>query len=462
MSDASITLISKAGRSAGAIATDDGIMTSGWPLSEAAQEILAVTHRTDSLEQVLDRLCTRLNQESHMDLIRVTLGLPTYDPKIMSHVYFWTPDNGGEASTRSHAVYTSGQYQNSALPKLYRDGVGTRVCFAKGETHNFGIEADLKAAGATDYLILPLAFHDGIGGHVGWATQQPGGWTDTQIATLNGITSLLGLRADGIAQANSLYHITRTYLGRRPSNQVMSGAVRQGVDHEITAAIWYCDLRGFTTFSDSHSPAETWAMLDQYFNCMVPAITKWGGDIIKIIGDAVLAIFEIGPTTKAESAHYAALLAAQDARRAMAAVNEERIKHGLSAIEAGIAVHHGTLHLGNIGADDRLDFTVIGPAVNEVTRIEELCRPLKKPFLATKTFVDHCSLVAAHLDSIGHHALKGVIAPRELFTDVRWQLQPDVGQPDMGQRRPDDQKEAISEDEVRKHQAHQERVQKVC
>ena len=206
--------------------------------------------------------------------------------------------------------------------------------------------------------------------------------------------------------------LLRAYLGRRSAERVLSGTVRRGTGETIDAVIWLSDLRDFTRFSETHVLELVIAALDDCCSHLVGAIQPFGGEVLKFIGDGLLAIFPLAGAD-AKAACRAALAATRAARQGMARLDESRIGSDLRRLPFGVALHVGAVMYGNIGAPDRLDFTAIGPAVNTTSRIQELCRTLDCPVLISREFAARCEEA---LTPVGYHILRGVGEPAGLFT----------------------------------------------
>jgi adenylate cyclase len=276
----------------------------------------------------------------------------------------------------------------------------------------FPICDDLRAQGGTDYFAQGLPGSTGEISYISWATRHPTGFSDDAVAALTALSPYLARRIE----LASAYHGTRAllevYLGRNAGQRVVEGGFQRGSGELIDAAIWFCDLRGFTALSDERSPQDVVKTLDEYFDCVAGAVMAAGGEILKFIGDATLAIFPAA--ADAPSACRRALAAAEHALAALERVNVERVARGEPPLAIGVALHLGQVMYGNIGAKDRLDFTVISSAVNEACRLEALCKALETPLALSQAFVE-----AARPDGLvdlGHHALKGVRAPLRVFT----------------------------------------------
>jgi adenylate cyclase len=202
------------------------------------------------------------------------------------------------------------------------------------------------------------------------------------------------------------------YLGPEAGSRVLAGSVRRGDGKTIAAAIWLCDMRGFTRISETLPADEVIQLLNDYFETMAGPVTDHGGEVLKFIGDAMLAIFPIADDLDRDRACRIALVAAEEALARLDAVNAARCERGQPEIGVGLGLHTGAVMYGNIGAPERLDFTVIGPAVNLTARIEDLCRPLGRRLLASERFASPCG---SELVSLGFHRLRGLAEPQEIF-----------------------------------------------
>ena len=200
-----------------------------------------------------------------------------------------------------------------------------------------------------------------------------------------------------------------TYLGRDAARRVLTGQIKRGRGKRICAAILLSDLRDFTAMSDRLPAGEVIALLNDYFDIMATQVHEHGGEVLKFIGDGMLAVFNVGGSLP-DAACCQSMHAAIEAVRALTALNLDRTEK----LEVGIALHLGDVVYGNIGAADRLDFTVIGPAVNEAARIEGLCRDLDRRILISASFAHGCGCTP--LVSLGRHRLRGVGEAQEIFT----------------------------------------------
>ena len=207
--------------------------------------------------------------------------------------------------------------------------------------------------------------------------------------------------------------MVETYLGRDPGRRVLQGRIARGVAERIEAVLWFSDLRGYTRISDTASPGDIIPLLNHYADAIISAIHEQGGDVLKLMGDGLLAIFTAEDRGRACDA---ALTTALAARRSVTLVNQRRAAKGLPITDMYLGLHIGEVFYGNIGSKDRLDFTVVGPAVNEVSRIAALCRSVEQPLLVSSTFASALGEARSRLVSVGRYALRGVGRAQDLFT----------------------------------------------
>jgi adenylate cyclase len=281
----------------------------------------------------------------------------------------------------------------------------------------FPILPDLRAAGMTDYVAMIDRF--GPEGTIGemdcvyssWVTARADGFADPHIAALTRVVPTLALTVKTAALARMTGTLMETYLGRDAGRRVLSGRIMRGVAERIDAVIWFSDLRGFTRITDS-APEQVIPLLNDYADVIVSAIHAQGGDVLKLIGDGILAIFAAADRGRACAA---ALAAATAARSEVAALNLQRGRDGLPVTDMYLGLHVGEVFYGNVGSIERLDFTVVGPAVNETSRIAAMCRSVEQPMLVSEAFAKVDGMRGG-LVSVGRYALRGVAQPQELFT----------------------------------------------
>ncbi|HUI13871.1 MAG TPA: adenylate/guanylate cyclase domain-containing protein [Xanthobacteraceae bacterium] len=284
-------------------------------------------------------------------------------------------------------------------------------------TAEFVVLPELLAAGMTDYVAMITRFAaDGVIGEMdgvysSWATRAPEGFTEAHLAALEGIVPYLALAIKSVSLARMTETLMETYLGRDAGRRVLSGKIVRGNAERIDAVVWFSDLRGFTRITDT-TPEQVIPLLNDYFDVIVSAIKKHGGDVLKLIGDGTLAIFAAADRAAACDM---ALTAAIAARQDIADLKKLRAQAGKPVTDMYLGLHAGEVFFGNVGSRERLDFTVIGPAVNEASRIAAMCRSLDQPVLMSAAFAEVGDL-KQRLVSVGRYALRGVSHAQELFT----------------------------------------------
>ena len=303
---------------------------------------------------------------------------------------------------------------------LETGGALFRVRFHAGETTHFATIAQLGDEGMSDVVVMITRFApSGVIGEMDcvysfWATDCPQGFDDAQVEALSGLMPKLALAVKCVSLARIAGTLVETYLGRDAGRQVLAGHIRRGVAERIGAVLWYSDLRGFTHITDHAPPQQIIPFLNDYAEAVISSVYENGGDVLKLIGDGTLAIF----TADAAAVACGSALAAQAALRdRVEDLNRRRAGDALPTTEVYLGLHVGEVFYGNIGSDERLDFTVVGPAVNEVARIAAMCRSVERNVLLSQSFADAMArLERGRLVSVGRYALRGVERPQELFT----------------------------------------------
>ena len=335
-------------------------------------------------------------------------------PQVSTIGYQWRRgDSLASETPREHGIDRQDVYLRSPI-KLIHDGTPeVRRRLADPATpREFPILDELAAEGVTDYLIVPLRFSSQRVNAVSIATDRPGGFSEAELGRFKDLTLLLALVLDVKEMRRIASTLLDTYLGRDAGRRVLGGLVQRGDGITLVAALWYCDLRSFTATTEMLPRDQIIALLNDYFGCMVAAVHRHGGEVLKFIGDAMLAIFPIADDLDRDRACLAALGAAEDALADLGRLNEQRRADGKAILEADIALHAGAVMYGNVGAPDRLDFTDIGTAVNLVTRLERMCTELGQRLLASARFASPCG---SKLVSVGHYRLRGFSQPQEIF-----------------------------------------------
>jgi adenylate cyclase len=281
----------------------------------------------------------------------------------------------------------------------------------------FPLLTQWQAEGITDYVAIITGFAaDGVIGEMdafysSWATTELAGFKDEQIAALKRVVPYLALAIKSVSLTRMTRNLMQTYLGSDAGQRVLSGKIVRGIAEEIDAVVWFSDLRGFTRITDT-APKEVMSLLNDYSDVIISAIDQHGGDVLKLIGDGTLAIFRAEDRLHACNA---ALSAAIAARQGVVELNKQRAAKGKPLTDMYLGLHVGNVFYGNVGSRERLDFTVLGPAVNEASRIAAMCRSVDQPVLMSTAFAE-VGDIRRRLVSVGRYALRGVAHPQELFT----------------------------------------------
>jgi adenylate cyclase len=377
-----------------------------WLMTEARKRVDA----SEFLEAFAHEL-----RAAGVDVSRITTGVPILHPQIFSFSGLWQLDKGTTERLYRTGPDTQATMSNSPIRIAYEGGGPVR-CDLSAPPHDgeFAIVGDLRSQGFTDYIVYSVPFADGSHKALSLATTRRGGFDSGEVALFEAMIPAVAFNLEVQALRRTARTLLDTYVGQQSGGRVLEGQIQRGTGETITAVIWLCDLRGFTNLSETLPRDALIDLLNCYFGPMCDAVAAQGGEILKFIGDAMLAIFPIGTDTAATCG--AALVAAKRAQAALIDENRRRQDAGLARIDYGLALHVGDVLYGNIGSDTRLDFTVIGPAVNLTARIESMCRQLGRPLLLSADFVRAGRISA---DSLGAFALKGVGAEQEIFVPAR-------------------------------------------
>ncbi len=347
-------------------------------------------------------------------LLRTTFHLRTLHPQYLGATFTWWRTTGQTVQTyvTHEAQDLFGNDDNPVRRVLVGGETVRRRVDLPDDQLDFPILHDLKAEGATDYFALPVRSSFGTNYMVTYVTDRAGGFTDNEIADLKRVTRRLPLLADLRNHRRIASNILNAYLGPKTGPKVLAGQIRRGAGEEITAVLWSSDLRGFTERSDRLAGSQVIAMLNALFDAQAQAIATHGGEILKFIGDGLLAIFPIEHADKAAIAAQCALDAAIQAVDAARTLTHDPSLVSEPPLEIVVALHVGSAIYGNIGAADRLDFTVIGPAVNLVSRIEGVAKALNVPIIVSDDFA---RAYGKPLPPLGRHQLRGLATPHDLY-----------------------------------------------
>jgi adenylate cyclase len=387
--------------------------------------------RNMPLQEIVDGFSRRLN-ELGVPVARTFVGMNTLHPMVRARSMIW--DRAAPEITHfefSHAGIDVPTVRESPFVPMLLDGVAERRCDLAdmATVKSVPMFEELQAAGMTEWLgrIFPMGE---LVPQIGWeaeaehaerlalvcslTTDRPGGYTEADLAILAEALPVFALAVKAVTMRALGHGLLAAYLGDDPAARVFAGTVQRGEVQGVEAVLFYTDLRGFTALADTTPGKELIALLDECFECMVAPVVRHGGEVLKFMGDGLLAAFAVRPAGRAEVCA-AALDAATEALALMDALNARRRSTGQQTAGLDLSLHIGTVQYGNVGTAQRLDFTVIGPAVNEASRIEKLCEPLGHSLLVSRAFAEAAVSCRSRLVSLGRHRLRGVREETELF-----------------------------------------------
>jgi adenylate cyclase len=364
------------------------------------------------IDNIFAEMCLRLRRAG-IPLKRATLHVLIQHPQWLGAKIMWADGMREAVMTRAdHDVRGRSEYIGSPVSEIHDGATEVRENLARdpalGRKH--AVYDEMRAMGLTDYVAWPLYHTLGKRHVVTFATDQPGGFDEAQIASLLKLLPVLALVSEIRVKNRLARTLLETYVGSHAGELILAGATRRGTGTTVHAAIMICDLRDFTKISDNWPRDDVIDLLNGYFDAMSEPIARHGGEILKFIGDGLLAIFPLSePQACANLLH-----AVTEARQAMIALNQKNGETGRAPLNYGIGVHVGDVMYGNIGSSTRLDFTVIGPAVNMASRLEALTKQLGKNVLLSRAFAD---LVQNDFDleRVGEYPVRGFNDPIELF-----------------------------------------------
>ena len=385
-----------------------------------------------SVPSLLDSYCRFLCQQGFA-IRRCNLATETIHPLMHNTRHVWfdrTTDPGpinpdvvvarrqypfGD-SMIDEVYFNSGSQKNpqflaSPFHVIEEEGELHAAILASGEPQRFPVFDDLAALGCCDYYGAVLHNFSGMLQKIGLATDRAGGFGESELGGLKESLRLLTLLLNTVVEFDTKRTLARVYLGEDPGNRVCAGMIHRGEVVSIDAAVWFSDLRNFTASGEALSPERIIERLNAYFEIVVGAIHDAGGEVLKYIGDAVLAIFPVSSERGPGDACVAAVAALRDAEERLVSLNQRAAAKGEPEIAHGVGLHFGTTSYGNIGGSERLDFTVIGRAVNIASRIEGQCRPIGASALCSREFSELAGIPSR---ALGCFDLKGVAGKTEL------------------------------------------------
>ncbi len=346
---------------------------------------------------------------------RVYLGLQLMHPQLQAMGFMWRRGERVQEVTRGHGVHLTSAYIGSPMQAVREQGRAVRYRLTALTPDDHTLLHELAAEGGTDYVALPMRLRrDGPAPVLTAATDRPDGFSAQDLADLGRLVDMMAAIAEMHVERSVSEIVASTYLGRQVGQRVLNGAIRRGEGEEIRAVLWFSDLRDFTALNERLPPAEMLEVLNNYLQLVGDALSANGGEILKFIGDGVMAYFPAEDALFLPVVTGQAIAAARRLIEDVGAANEARAAAGgHDPLRFGIGLHVGPVTFGNVGTEDRLDFTVIGPAVNRASRLEGMTKALGVPVCASAEFNEVCTVP---MRSLGKHRLRGVPAPVEIFT----------------------------------------------
>ena len=392
--------------------------------SAIADWIVAAGLAGESEGALLEGFCRRV-LAAGVKLARAGVIIDTLHPVYEGRAFRWRREDDGQPELIEYGSTTGGQagenWRASVFYQMLETGASQmRVPIASHQPAGFWQVDNFAAEGMTDYLALINRFaQDGTIGEMDcvysyWVTDRPGGFTDDEVNHLVALMPTLALAVKCASLTRIAATLVETYLGRDPGRRVLAGRIGRGLAETINAALWFSDLREFTRIAERAEPHHIIPFLNDYAELAVAAIHDHQGDVLKLMGDGVLAVF----TAEAPAVACRSALAAEATlREQLGKLNQRRAFEGLPTTEVYLGLHVGEVFYGNIGSKERLDFTVVGPAVNEVSRIAAMCRSVERELLISEAFAEAMiEPERAELVSVGRYALRGVERPQHLYT----------------------------------------------
>ncbi|KQP52506.1 adenylyl cyclase [Methylobacterium sp. Leaf399] len=375
-----------------------------WLLSEGA--------RLPKADDLLAGLSERLI-DLDVPIDRATTAIDTLHSEYSGIGRYWTRKDGPSVRLFPHGEASDKAYRESPFLTVHETGEWLVLDLAETPEDRYAVLPELKADGYTHYIVAPLFFTNGTRNGITFATRAPEGFRDEDIAILRFVMPTLAAVMEMRIVNKTLDQVLRIYVGDEPHTAILAGDIRRGQVRRIRSAILFADMRDYTRISADMTPEEAVTLLNIFFDCLVPAIEREGGEVLKYLGDGLLAIFR-EPGDDLGSAAKGALMAAQSALSALDEANG--LGRFATPVAAGIALHHGEAAYGNVGSGARLDFTVIGRDVNLASRLAKLNRLLGEPLLMSKPFVD---FLWGDPEPLGLHALDGFPEPMAVYRPAR-------------------------------------------
>ncbi len=385
---------------------------SGWSLGEVVQWLFGHGRYESDPCKMISGLGDAL-REAGAPIWRLRLALRVLHPEVAAWGFTWVRGVGGSERRIRHGFERTDDYIGSPMQFVFENAQQFRRKLHHLDLEDHTVLHSLAASGGVDYVGIPLTLSNGkVSCCFVVVTDDDAGFCDADLAKLEALTEFLAPIVEAIITRDLARSLLDTYVGPRTGERVLRGLIKRGDGEIIRAALWFSDLRGFTKLTETLDSERLLATLNTYFELVAAAVTARRGEILRFIGDAMLIVFPAACEGGIEEAAHDALESAHDAFSGLAAFNHRRRHRGEPEIRFGVGLHVGEVVYGNVGAPNRLDFTVMGPAVNRTARLEGLTKDLGVPMLMSADFVQ---LIHAPKRSFGLHEMKGVASLQEVF-----------------------------------------------
>jgi len=383
-----------------------------WSMTPVIDWLLHKGRRLPTRELVVGELCARV-REAGMPIERVAFFFWSLHPQYFGVALFWDGEKVTVAPGK-HELMQTDAYRNSPAARIAGGERAIRRRLEQGAGQlDFPVLVELRDAGMTDYVIAEVVSSDGVRNSVSLATRRPGGFADHDIAQIERLLHPFAMVMEAFAGRDIARTLLETYLGRISGGRVLEGQIKRGDGEHIAAVVWFSDLRESTPLARALGEQRFLELLNEYFEATAGAVLEHGGEVLRFIGDASLAVFPIaGGALGAREACERAVRAARAARLRVGAANAARQAAGQPAFASGIGLHLGRVLYGNIGTPERLEFSVIGAAANEAARIEGLCKETGQDVVVSQTVM---AALGQALPSLGRFPLRGVADAVEVY-----------------------------------------------
>jgi adenylate cyclase len=381
-------------------------------LQSVADWLIDGARSAKRVDQFVIQACERM-VDCGLPLWRVGVFVGMLHPSLIGRNFIWRRSGEVTMGSMAYGSEESDDYLSSPLATVFEQGLEVRRRLLDAKVGNSPFLAEMRASGATDYIALPLVMSDGDVHATSFVTDEPGGFTDDHIDGLKSLMPSLTRMIEIWLLRRTAAGLLNNYVGGRAGTRILAGQIRRGHTETMHAAIWLSDLRGFTALSDRLSSEAVVDVLNAYFDCQVPAILDHGGEVLKFMGDGLLAVFPIAENEGDAATVCARVMdAARESRVNVAAMNYAYGNETLDGFRFGLALHVGKVLYGNIGGGDRLDFTCIGPAVNLAARLEKIAGRLGRTVVASNAFAGHAD---AGWTDLGLFSVAGFSAAERVY-----------------------------------------------